>query len=47
MSSANTATTAENERAQVLQQYRQKCRQHRETEEKLKRLRLDTQVCRI
>lgn len=35
--------TADNEREQVLQDYRRKCRQHREVEETLKRLRLDTQ----
>jgi len=39
--------TADNEREQVLQDYRRKCRQHREVEETLKRLRLDTQVCDI
>uniref|UniRef100_A0A7S2P0D1 AAA+ ATPase domain-containing protein n=1 Tax=Leptocylindrus danicus TaxID=163516 RepID=A0A7S2P0D1_9STRA len=34
---------ADNERAQVLQQYRLKCRKHGETEARLKRIRIDTQ----
>lgn len=38
---------ADNERAQVLQQYRLKCRKHGETEARLKRIRMDTQVCRF
>ena len=39
----NDENISTSEHSQVLQQYRNKCRQHRETEDNLKRLRLDTQ----
>jgi len=39
----NDENISTSEHSQVLQQYRNKCRQHRETENNLKRLRLDTQ----